>query len=148
MCGDGSAASRGRYPHNEGASPLSAAAYPESMSRSVGSRTIDGASSLRCLTVALSPAQEATCRNAIMPVEVVCTKHVKDACTVMSTVLPLVVVVDEGMSDADRAALSEMTIACGAEIVTMEATKAGKSFAASLLEALRIAERRRLGVRG
>lgn len=137
----------GRYAHSEDASPLTGAAYPEAMSRTVGSRTIDGASSLRCLVVALTPAQETTCRNAIMPVEVVCARNVKDACTVMSTVLPLVVVVDEAISDADRGTLSEMTTACGAEIVTMAATPSGKSFAANLLEALRVAERRRLGLR-
>jgi len=118
------------------------------MSRSIGSRTIDGVSTLRCMIVGLSPAQEEACRRAIVPVEIVARKDVPDACASMSTVLPLVVVVDESLSDADRAALSEMTTACGAEIVTIDETPSDRAFTARVLDAFRIAERRRLGMRG
>jgi hypothetical protein len=118
------------------------------MTRPVGSRTIDGASMLRCMAVALTPEQQDAVRRAIVPVEIVLRADVREASTSMSTVLPLVVVVDVGMPEADRHALSEMATACGAEIVSIEHTPSGPQFAARLLEALRVAERRRLGMRG
>jgi hypothetical protein len=119
----------------------------DSMRRSIGARTIDGAASLRCMVVGLSEQQVEDCRKALVPVEVVPTATVRDACTSMSMVLPLVVIVDDQLSDADRAALSEMTTACGAEIVALDEDPPGKGFSAKLLEALRVAERRRLGMR-
>ncbi|HEY8429780.1 MAG TPA: hypothetical protein VIL20_15455 [Sandaracinaceae bacterium] len=118
------------------------------MARSVGTRTMDGASFLRCMVVALSPEQEEACRRAILPVEIIRAEDVRQACASMSTVLPLVVVVDEGISDADRASLSEMATACGAEIVTAGRIDFGKEFAARLLDAVRVAELRRLGMKG
>jgi hypothetical protein len=66
----------------------------------------------------------------------------------MSTVLPLVVVVDEGMPDADREELAEFTTACGAEIVTLEHDPVGSGYAKRIFDALIVAERRRIGVRG
>lgn len=115
------------------------------MSRSIGTRTIDGASSLRCMVVGLTPAQEASCRTAILPVEVVSRPNVREACASMSTVLPLVVIVDEAMSEGDRTTLAEMTTACGAEIVVLESSPVALS--KRLLDALTLAERRRLGLR-
>lgn len=100
------------------------------------------------MVVALTPEQEEACRRAIVPVEIIHVDDVRQACASMSTVLPLVVVIDEAISDADRSSLSEMATACGAEIVTAEPTNFGKAFSARLLEAVRIAERRRLGMRG
>lgn len=100
---------------------------------------------LRCMTVALNAAQEATCRHAIAPVEVIPCATVSDACASMSTVLPLLVVIDEETSDADRHALSEFAIACSAEIVSIERVPSGKAFISRMLEALRVAERRRAG---
>src|SRR5689334_4889065 len=99
------------------------------MARSVGSRTIDGASLLRCMAVGLSPEQETACRRAIVPVEVVPEKDVRSACASMSTVLPLIIVVDEALSEPDRASLAEMATACGAEIVTASHTLPTKAFA-------------------
>jgi hypothetical protein len=100
------------------------------------------------MVVGLTPAQEAACRRAIVPVEVVATRDVREACASMSTVLPLVVVVDEAMPDADRAALTEMTTACGAEIVAAAMADANlgstKDLSEKLLAALRVAELRRL----
>ncbi|MDF2695096.1 MAG: hypothetical protein K0S65_3479 [Labilithrix sp.] len=102
---------------------------------------------LRCMVVGLTTDQEEACRRAIVPVEVVRRRDVSEACASMSTVLPLVVVVDENISDADRAALAEFTTACGAELVTLDQVPADRVHAARLLEALRVAERRRLGAR-
>jgi hypothetical protein len=99
------------------------------------------------MTVALSPAQFEAVRRAIVPVKVVPSRDVRDACASMSTILPLVVVVDEDISDADRVAVSEMATACGAEIVTLETTPTDSLVTTRVLEALRIAERRRLGMR-
>jgi len=110
---------------------------------SFGARTMDGAQMLRCMTVALSAAQESACRHAIVPVELVAFATVPDACKVMSTVLPLVVVVDAGMADADHTQISELAQACGAELFDVEAAPAGREFTLRLLEALARAERRR-----
>jgi hypothetical protein len=96
--------------------------------------------------VGLTPEQEKICRHAIVPVEVVTRATVREACASMSTVLPLVVVVDEAMPEADRAQLGEMATACGAEIVTVESVPSG-NLASRILEALSLAERRRLGMR-
>jgi hypothetical protein len=99
------------------------------------------------MVVGLTPEQEEACRIAILPVEVVRARDVREACSSMSTVLPLVVVVDEAISDTDRTSLIEMSTACGAEIVTAGHAVLDKSFATKLLDALRVAERRRLGMR-
>ena len=108
-----------------------------------GTRTIDASSSVRCMVVDLTPEQETACRRALFPVEFVRATGVREACTIMSVVLPLLVIVDEAISDADRLALAEFTTACGAEIVMVERTPT--AIASRLLEALRVAERRRLG---
>jgi hypothetical protein len=117
------------------------------MARDIGSRTIDGASILRCMVVGLTPEQIESCRRALVPMEVVSVHDAKEAAARMSTVLPLVVIVDEAMSDADRASITEFTTACGAEIVKSSRTVSEKAFTSSVLEALRVAERRRLGGR-
>ena len=122
-----------------------AAHYAGRMTRPVGSRTIDGAHLLRCMIVGLSPAQEDACRRAIVPVEVVKKLDVCEACASMSTVLPLIVVVDEAISETDRSTLADMALACGAEVVMAAHTPSKEQFGALLLDALRVAERRRLG---
>lgn len=124
--------------------------YPDAMPRSsIGTRTIDGARVLRCMVVGVSPEQEEACRRAIMPIEIVRSGDVREACASMSMVLPLIVVVDESMPDADRAALMDITTACGAELVTLDASSSGgKAFASLLLDAVRVAERRRIGAGG
>lgn len=109
--------------------------------------TIDGVPNLHCMVVAVSAEQEDACREAIVPVPVVRAASVRDACTSMSTVLPLAVVVDEGISDADRDALTEFTTACGAEIVTIERTPVASVLAKRLFDAIIVAERRRVGAR-
>jgi hypothetical protein len=117
------------------------------MARPIGSRTIDGASIIRCMAVALRKDQEDAVRRAILPVEIVSRADVREANASMSTVLPLVVVVDESILESDRSSLSDMATACGAEIVVMEREPNQREFAARVLEALRVAERRRLGMR-
>jgi hypothetical protein len=99
------------------------------------------------MVVGLSPEQEAVCRGAITPVEVVRAAGVREACASMSTVLPLIVIVDERLPDADRTAIREMATACGAEIVWAPQAVTAKSFGEKLLAALRVAELRRLGYR-
>jgi hypothetical protein len=101
------------------------------------------------MVVGLSPEQIEACRRALVPVQTIPVPTVREACSSMSTVLPLVVIVDEGeISDADRTALGDMATACGAEIVAVEeGTSVSKGFTGKLLDALRVAERRRLGLR-
>ena len=109
---------------------------------------MDRAPLLRCMVVGLTAEQEEACRRALVPVEIVRSGDVRQACASMSTVLPLIVVVDEGLSDSDRSTLVEFTTACGAEIVTLDASAGGKAFATRLLDALGVAERRRIIARG
>ena len=99
------------------------------------------------MAVALAPDQLEACRRAMVPVEVVACADAREASTSMSTILPLVVVVHEAMSDVDRSTITDMATACGAEVVTIDAGLVGKSFSARLLDAVRIAERRRLGMK-
>lgn len=113
------------------------------MARSIQARTLDGTSIPRFMIVGLSAEQEAACRKAVVPVELVVFGNVTDACKAMSTVLPLVVAVDEGMSEADRAALSELAGACGADLFDVEAAPAGREFTFRVLDAIGQAERRR-----
>lgn len=113
------------------------------MSKSFGGRTMDGASILRCMTVALSAGQEAAIKAAIVPVQMVPFASVAEACKEMSTVLPLLVAVDYTMSDADRTALSDLASACGAELFDVEEAPAGREFTLRILAAMARGERRR-----
>lgn len=116
------------------------------MSRALGVSTSVGLSMFRCLAVGLSAEQQAGCREAIAPIEVVLAADVEEACASMSSVLPLVVVFDERLSEDGRSELREFATACGAELVTIASTF-GDALAVRLLDALRIAELRRLGAR-
>ena len=95
------------------------------------------------MTVALTPGQEAACRAAIVPVELVTFKSVPEACKAMATVLPLVVAVDSLMTEAERTTLSELASACGAELFDVEEAPTGKEFILRILDALTRGERRR-----
>ncbi|MBX3200870.1 MAG: hypothetical protein KF850_35865 [Labilithrix sp.] len=114
----------------------------------LGTRTIDGASMLRAMCVGLTSEQEGACRRALVPVEVVRAADVRSACATMSLVLPLVVIVDEAISDGDRAELAELTTACGAELVALAREPTERGYAERLLEAVRVAELRRVVARG
>ncbi len=99
------------------------------------------------MTVALGASQVEACRRAIVPVEVILCSDVAEACAKMATVLPLVVAVDEAISEEDRAALAEFTTACGAEIVLIEAAPPAQALAIRILDAVTVAERRRFAVK-
>ena len=95
------------------------------------------------MAVGLTSDQEKAVRRAIVPVEVVPFATASEACTAMSTVLPLVVLVDDQATDDDRHALGDLAVACGAEVCEVEAAPDGRDFALRLLDALTRAERRR-----
>jgi hypothetical protein len=95
------------------------------------------------MTVALTDAQNAACKAAIVPVELHAYADVPEAIKAMATVLPLVVAVNDAMPPADRTALSELAQACGAEVFEVEDAPAGREFALRILGALTTAERRR-----
>ncbi len=118
------------------------------MSRTGTRPTIDAVPNIRCMSVALTPEQEAACRNAIMPIPIVRAAHVAEASSSMSTVLPLIVIIDEKMPKADRDAMAEFIMACGAEVVALDPSLVGKGLAKRLLDAIVIAERRRMGAPG
>lgn len=95
------------------------------------------------MAVRLTPDQEKAVRRAIVPVEVVSFASVSEACAAMSTVLPLVVLLDDKTSDDDRHALADLAVACGTEVCDVEAVPDGRDFALRILDALTRAERRR-----
>jgi hypothetical protein len=102
------------------------------------------------MVVGFDPPRLEECRRALVPVEAIAAADVKEACKMMSTVLPLVVLVDDALGDADRAQLAEMSTACGAEILVVRHGHddiSTNKFTSKLLDALRVAERRRLGLK-
>jgi hypothetical protein len=107
----------------------------------IGSETFDGTVSYHCLAVGLSEAQAQACATALLPIKIVRVDDVVDACARMSTVLPLVVAVDEGMSGPEQRTLREYADPCGAEIVAIPSDE--RELARRLLDGLRAAERRR-----
>ncbi len=113
---------------------------------SFGARTMDGASMLRCMAVALTTEQLDACRTAVVPVELVAFASVPDACTAMSTILPLIVAINAEMSEADRDAVAELATACGSELFEVEPAPTGRPFTVRILDALARAERRRFKV--
>lgn len=113
------------------------------MPKSFGARTMDGASVLRCMTVALTAGQEAAIKSAIVPVEMRPFASVAEACKAMGNVLPLVVAVDDEMPESDRTALAELASACGAELFDVEEAPSGREFTLRILDAIARGERRR-----
>jgi hypothetical protein len=102
------------------------------------------------MVVGFDPPRLEECRRALVPVEAIPVADVKEACKMMSTVLPLVVLVDDGLGEGDRASLAEMSVACGAEILFVRHGRddiSANAFTSKLLDALRVAERRRLGLK-
>src|SRR4051794_33110396 len=115
------------------------------MANSVGAETFPGVPIFRCLAVGLTAEQEAGCRDAIAPIDVVRAADVDEACTAMSTVLPLVVVFPEELTAERHTELADFATACGAELVRFADTLGAKPFGTRLLDALRVAELRRFG---
>jgi hypothetical protein len=113
------------------------------MGRGALRKTVDGSVSYRCLCVSLDDALASACAAAIVPVEVVRASSVGDACARMSTVLPLIVVVEETMSADDRRTLAEYASACAAETVAIARDAKGAELTRLLLDALRTAELKR-----
>jgi hypothetical protein len=95
------------------------------------------------MTVALTPGQEAAIRAAVVPVQMCTFQTVAEACKEMGTVLPLVVAVDDEMTESDRTALSELASACGAELFDVEEAPSGREFTLRILDAIARGERRR-----
>lgn len=127
--------------------------YAELPMKRVGAETIDGSATYHCLAVGLTDEQAQACAMAILPVKVIRSDDVMDACSRMSTVLPLIVLVDESMSAAEERTLAEYASACGAEIVGVPASiersalVPGGPLARRFLDALRTAEMRRFRAR-
>jgi len=107
---------------------------------------MDGTSTVRCMTVGLSDDQQHACRLSIMPVELVRFRTAAEACKAMSTVLPLIVAVDEHVTEQERADLAELAEACGAELALVATEPVLSTFAPVLIAALGRAERRRFKV--
>ena len=108
-----------------------------------GSHTLDTTAIFRCLLVGLEDAQAKACKEALAPVIAVRAETVERACAQMAEVLPLVVIVDCQLA-LTLGDLSDYATACGAEIVVVDRTASRDALAKSLLDAVRVAEARRV----
>ncbi len=84
------------------------------------------------------------CTQAIVPLDAVKMRDVKDACTKISEILPLIVVVAEDAPAAGMPELRELAQACGAEVVPVARPVDAASLGLKILEALHKAESRRI----
>jgi hypothetical protein len=106
--------------------------------------TFDGKTRYRCMLVGLDDASMRACTAAIMPLDAVKMRDVKEACAKLSEILPLIVVVAEDAPPAGMPELRELAGACGAEMVAVARPVDGPSLGLRILEALHKAESRRV----
>jgi hypothetical protein len=97
------------------------------------------------MLVGLSESVASRCAYALGTLRIIRVAHVAAACERMPVTLPRIVVVGEGLSDADANTLRERTIACGAELVVVNATLDDITLGAMLTDAAQAASKRRGG---
>jgi hypothetical protein len=98
----------------------------------------------RCMFVALDPASASVCKLAISPLQAIVVPTVEDACKTISAVLPLVVFLSERAPETDIPELVELAAACGAELVTLAHPIDTSQLTATIRDALRKGEARRV----
>jgi hypothetical protein len=96
------------------------------------------------MLVGLDDASSRTCAQAIMPLDAVKMRDVREACTKLSEILPLIVVVPEDSPPAGMPELTELATACGAEVLAVARPVHGPTLGLRILEALQKAESRRI----
>jgi len=107
-------------------------------------QTLDFGTRYRCMLVALDDAAAKICARAVVPLEAVRTKDLREACAKLLEVLPLIVVLPEGADPTGVAEVVELAGACGAEVITVALPVDGRALGDRILEALGKAEARRV----
>ena len=107
--------------------------------------TINTQMVFRCLLVGLDDGAAQACKGAVRPLEAVIVGSVREACTRMSEVLPLIVVHHPDAANSEMAELVELAEACGAELIAVAQPPDPSALGHQILEALRKGEARRVG---
>lgn len=107
-------------------------------------KTIDFGTVYRCMLVGLDDATARACKNAVRPLEAVLVRDIREACTKISEVLPLVVALPEGAPQTGMPELLELAGACGAELITITMPIDARRLGGQILDALRKGEARRV----
>ena len=107
--------------------------------------TIDTRMVFRGMLVGLDEASTAICKSAMRPLTAVPVADAKEACRRMSEVLPLLVIMPNDAGRSDLADVSDVAVACGAEVMTIARPPEATALTRQILEALRKGEKRRVG---
>jgi hypothetical protein len=104
-------------------------------------KTVEGMA-LRCLLVGLDDAQASICAASLMPIQMVRVGEPKEACSRISTVLPIMVVATRKLGEASLAELREFAETCACEVYVMD-DPPPSDVTERLHEVLRRADKRR-----
>jgi len=107
--------------------------------------TLDTRMVFRCMLVGLDEASAGICKVAIRPLEGIVATDVGEACKRMSEVLPLIVVLADDAPRSELTELTELAVACGAEMISVARPPDASALGRQILEALRKGEARRVG---
>jgi hypothetical protein len=107
-------------------------------------KTLDFTNALTVVVVGLDDTDAAACKRAVDPLEVVRTTTTTQACDEILRRRPLVVVMSRKLPAADQATVGETSLACGSEIITPRSFDDAQVLRATMLEAIRVADRRRI----
>jgi hypothetical protein len=106
--------------------------------------TLDVSLLYRCMLVGMDDVTFNACKVSVSPLEAIRVNTARDACTRMSEVLPLVVVITEAAAPAEVAELTELAKACGAEVIEVAQPVDRSTFGRQVLDALQKGEARRI----
>jgi hypothetical protein len=106
--------------------------------------TLDVSTLYRCMLVGMDDTTFGACKLSVSPLEAIRVNTVRDACTRMSEVLPLVVVLTDDASASELAEVNEVAKACGAEVITAARPVERATFGRQVLDALQKGEARRV----
>lgn len=105
--------------------------------------TLDGSTMFRCMIVGLDEATAKECAQSVRPLVAIRITDPAEACTKMSEVLPLIVILPETLA-VPGSELVDLAGACGAELVAIGPTFDRSVLGKKLLESIRRAEDRRV----
>lgn len=107
--------------------------------------TLDRGLVYRCMLVGFDDASAKTCTRAVSPLAAIRVRDIRDACTRMAEIHPLIVLLSEQTTAAELAEVNELASACGAELMTVPLPLVdGSSLGLRILDALRKSEARRV----
>jgi hypothetical protein len=107
-------------------------------------KTLDFTNALSIVVAGLDDADAAACKRAVHPIEVVRTTTTPETCDEILRRRPLVVVMSRKLPAADQATVGETSLACGSEIITPRSFDDEQLLRATMVEAIRVADRRRI----